>query len=148
MGGFVPSSVHNLKVIRERSAAAPDDDVAAEAEAMLRVANAIAALDDPESRDRVFRWLIDRYQLQPVSAPETESAASAAPAGRPVPKPNFVPDPEFAVDNLSEFFTDIEQAQEPDEPPPAAAAPKTGIDSMIRGFAADIRRLANDWRGE
>ena len=130
-----------------------DDSVAAEIEAMSQVARALGSLDDAKARARVLRWAIDRYQVDtmPPAAPATTLAAPAmvAPA-MAAPIVAAGTDPTLEVESLSDLFSatslDLDAADlsvaDPQKP-----AHGTGIESMIRGFAADFRRFAREWQG-
>ena len=142
-------------------------DVAAEVDAMGQVARALAALPDAQSRARVLRWAMDRYHLD-----VTPTAAPAVPATIPapaVPVTMAAAVPEIAapdapatmeitgadsgleVDSLHDLFParpgpDIdEEALSIGEP--ARPAQESGIESMVRSFAADFRRFALEWQG-
>ena len=118
------------------------DDVAAEVDAMRQVARALASLPDAQSRARVLRWAMDRYQI--------EATPIAAPAVHP-PTPRTSLDPTLEVQSLDDLFPAARRAETDEEnlsiAAPARPAQGSGIESMIRGFAADFRRFAVEWQG-
>ena len=118
------------------------DEVAAEVDAMGQVARALAALPDAQSRARVLRWAMDRYQV--------EATPIAAPAVHP-PTPRTGLDPTLEVQSLDDLFPAARRAETDEEnlsiAAPARPAQGSGIESMIRGFAADFRRFAVEWQG-
>ena len=118
------------------------DEIAAEVDAMGQVARALAALPDAQSRARVLRWAMDRYQV--------EATPIAAPAVHP-PTPRTSLDPTLEVQSLDDLFPAARRAETDEEnlsiAAPARPAQGSGIESMIRGFAADFRRFAVEWQG-
>jgi hypothetical protein len=128
----------------EDMTATGDQDLVSEVEVMLQVAHALATLPDLEARRRVLRWTMERFHAD-LPAPAGETAvASLRPAA----------DPCLAVDGLADFFPvrlatddqDLEVAPETEQ----AATPATtqqGIETLVRGFAADFRRFALEWQG-
>jgi len=118
------------------------DDVAAEVDAMRQVARALASLPDAQSRARVLRWAMDRYQI--------EATPIAAPAVHP-PTPRTGLDPTLEVQSLDDLFPAARRAETDEEnlsiAAPARPAQGSGIESMIRGFAADFGRFAVEWQG-
>jgi phage terminase large subunit-like protein len=118
------------------------DEVAAEVDAMGQVARALAALPDAQSRARVLRWVMDRYRVDatPIAAP----AVQAPPALTGL-------DPTLEVESLDDLFPAARRTETDEEDlligEPARPAQGSGIESMIRGFAADFRRFALEWQG-
>lgn len=123
------------------------DDVAVEVEAMGQMARALAMLPDAASRARVLRWAIDRYQVDLTPTVVTPIAARPGQA----PKASTCADPMLEVESLDDLFAltppttinedDLSLAE------PATPAQGSGVESMIRSFAADFRRFALEWQG-
>jgi hypothetical protein len=127
------------------------DELNIELEAMQTIARALAAVNDPEVRLRVLRWTNERFAGAPAGP-----AARAANAS-----PTTGADPTLSVDGLHLFEDDGDAAATADEPamatavmtmarPTAAAATATPsdqpLDSLVRGFATDLRSLAMQWQ--
>jgi hypothetical protein len=133
-------------VMKNHSAA---DDVAAEADAMGQVARALAALPDAQSRARVLRWAIDRYQVDATLIAPAVQAPTAPALQAPTALTGF--DPTLEVESLDDLFPASRRAEIDEEDlliaAPAKPAQESGIESMIRGFAADFRRFALEWQG-
>jgi hypothetical protein len=122
------------------------DTVAIELEAMRQIARALDTLTCTESRERVIRWACDRFQ----------TAAVAKAATAPVAATQTAADAMLGVEDLAEFFPaspiDREALEVPGADPVVAAAvpapaPRLGVESMLKEFAADFRRFALEWQG-
>jgi hypothetical protein len=119
-----------------------------EIEAMAAIGRALGDLTDPAARERVLRWVNERF-----------AATSATSMEQPV-KPASVlvtaSDADLAVDNLSDMFT-CERPAEVDEdlmlPEQVAAmreelpAKTEPIETVLRSFAADFQRFVDEWNG-
>jgi hypothetical protein len=118
------------------------DDLNLELDAMLTIARALAGLKDPDTRLRVLRWTNERFTTVPA-APAAPAATRRAEAPR-----NANGDPTLSVDGLH-FFEDESRAETPVDAlvnAPAAAVSDQPLDSLVRGFATDIRALALQWQ--
>src|SRR5262249_48179000 len=114
-------------------------DLELEVEVMRRVVHAIEMLDEPEARRRVAQWAMERVHADAVQAARI---ASAAPAVAETVMMNG--DPDLAVDGIADFFPHPQRKHGDNQT--VAEAPQ-GVDTMIRGFAADLRRFALEWHG-
>jgi len=110
-----------------------DDSVGAELDSMRQIAQAIEQLRDPEVRQRVLRWAHERYGV---------AAAAPLPGVTHVAR-TPVAEPMMAIEELQDLFE-----PRPAEPAATAAAPARprGVESMVKDFAADFRRLALEWQ--
>jgi len=125
-----------------------DKVLVSEVEVMLQVAQALSALD-ADARRRVVHWVMERYDID---------AARPAPIEHAPVHVSSEDDPCLAVDGLTDFFTarpadndDLEITESPvvtsDATAADAPARQPGVESLIRGFAADFRRVALEWQG-
>lgn len=112
------------------------DDLNIELDAMQTIARALAGVRDPEARLRILRWTSERF------------AAPSPSAGVKDARPAQTSDPTLTVEGLHLFDDDgiIEPVDEP-AMAPAAMAAEQPLDSLVRGFATDIRTLALQWQG-
>ena len=114
------------------------DSISDELESMRKIASVLDALRDEATRQRVLHWAIDRYGT---------SGVTVAP---PAPEPAVVMraatvDLNLAVEELGDLF---EPSEKPAVPATRALpAPQAGVESMIKDFVADFRRLALEWQG-
>jgi len=140
------------------------DDVAAELQAMHAIAAVLARVPDPQARLRVLRWAADRFQPAAAALPQqpAEAAAPAAMASA---------DASLAIDSLHDLFDaplpidTLDDVSGIFETPVrasaarAAAAPKPAseprkqpreeparLDTLVRGFASELQRLAMEWQ--
>ena len=109
------------------------DSVGAELDSMRQIAQAIEQLRDPDVRQRVLRWANERYGV---------TAAAPLPGVMHVARP-AVAEPMMAIEELQDLFE-----PRPAEAGASAAAPARprGVESMVKDFAADFRRLALEWQ--
>jgi hypothetical protein len=141
------------------------DTIAIELEAMQAIATALAAVRDPQARQRVLQWANERFNADPALLASPHRPNAAEPAD----------DPSLAVEPLYEFFeapraaarvpatreTVIEPAladRRIPQPFAASAAPEVppresravreepALDTLVRGFASDFQRLAVEWQ--
>lgn len=131
-----------------------------ELEAMAAVGRLLGDLD-AAARQRVLRWATERYAAEAAPA-EPVVADLAVPAAlwaspMPVAAPAVAPDdPALAIDSLSEMF--VVHASEVDDdlgefgiaevaPVRVPDTAKLPLETVLRSFAADFRRLADEWNG-
>ena len=106
------------------------DTVALELESMRQIAHVLDSLHDADARRRVVQWAHDRYCAHVALQPSTVIGGSA--------------DPALGVEELGDLF---DAATSSDREAETAAKPRTGVESMIKDFAADFRRFALEWQG-
>lgn len=86
----------------------PGDDLAAEADAMARIARVLSDLDDLASRERVLRWAIERTSGDaPADTEAFEAAAEVEPPQADDlfgPRVDSASDPKLGVDGISDLF--------------------------------------------
>jgi hypothetical protein len=125
-----------------------------ELEAMAALGQVLGDLTDLAARQRVLEWAARRFAVEGVVTPEPSAPqlASLEPLVNPL-----VNDPALAVDSLSDMFVactaadpddDLREFGAPDETP--ASAPdekKLPLEVVLRSFAADFQRLAEEWNG-
>jgi hypothetical protein len=110
------------------------DEVSVELEVMQTIADALARLRDPQAQWRVLCWTTDRLLAAP-----TDLAADLV--------LDAVAEPALEVDELHDLFEVL-----PGEPPaelPRPARQAVGeepLDSLVRGFATELQRLALEWQ--
>jgi hypothetical protein len=124
------------------------DSLTQELSAMSTLGKVLGELADPAARERVLRWATERFQ-----AGEPVSRERAAEAVRPV-----AGDPMLAVDSLDDMFA-------PGQPVPHGGehavdhhtdadltvyeneTVKQPIEVVLRSFAAEFQRFAEEWNG-
>jgi hypothetical protein len=141
------------------------DAVAAELDAMQAIAAALARVPDPQARLRVLRWAADRFQPAAAAALPQQPAEAAAPAAI------ASADASLSIDSLHDLFDaplpidTLDDVSGMFETPVrasaarAAAAPKPAseprkqpreeparLDTLVRGFASELQRLAMEWQ--
>ena len=117
-------------------AAATEAEVNFELEAMQTIARTLIWLRDAQTRDRVPRWTIERFNAVPAV-----TAAMPA-ASQSVKAPSALAcDPALTVDARDFFPEALELAV-----PSLAASAAEPLDSLMRGVASDFRTLALQWQ--
>jgi len=120
--------------------------LAQEIEAMAEIGRIMGDLPDPAVRQRVLRWVCERFSLQVVESTAESAATGTAP----------VADPALSVESLNEMFivttvdaNDDTLALESPEMPEmlSAEVDKQPLESVLRSFAADFQRFADEWNG-
>src|SRR5689334_13035755 len=125
------------------------DELNIELEAMQTIARALASVSDRETRLRILRWTNERFGGLAAAAPARPATAAEQRAS----------DPSLSVDGVVDLFEDhsvIELAVHEAAPlaQPAAVqatavqaahAADQPLDSLVRGFATEIRALALQW---
>ena len=119
----------------------PDNSLSQELDAMAAIGQLLGGLTDLAARQRVLNWATERF------APG--SASSPKPFSEPVSPEPVTADPALAVDSLHDMFMgeagDIDSdfaLFEPDE-----ETSKLPIEVVVRSFAADFQRFAEEWNG-
>jgi hypothetical protein len=170
------------------------DAITVELEAMQAIARALAGIRDPQVRQRVLQWAIDRFNIGP--APHPPGGRTAADESgdegsldveplydlfddpRPTTQsrsshaaPAVISDAASADDSLHDFFEHpraaAQSATVQAAPAAIAAAPvaaltparelravpdarepreEAALDTMVKGFASELQRLADEWR--
>jgi hypothetical protein len=124
-----------------------------ELEAMAAIGQILCDLPDPASRQRVLQWAVERFAAE-RAVTSSYAALEAVPAS---PVQEAGGDPALAIGSLDEMFV-ITTFAEMDEdlsefagPAPIAAPapvePRQPLDVMIRSFAQDFQRFAEEWNG-
>jgi hypothetical protein len=141
------------------------DDVSVELKAMQTIARVLAGVGDPEARRRILRWANERFDA-PAARPASGSAPPA-PASDPTlsvddlnlfdddraaaradPSTAFDVEPSCLFDNQAPGALDGDALAPNVDTPAAAATPaasnnsEQSLDSLVRGFATDLRALA------
>ena len=113
-----------------------------EIEAMAAVGRALGDLTDPAARQRVLRWACERFGVDVVQSPATPAVVAESPSRA---------DLDLTVDNLTDMFAATAPESDDDslslEPRVAVEAEKAPIETVIRSFAADFQRFADEWNG-
>jgi len=111
-----------------------------EIEAMAAIGRALGELTDPAARQRVLHWVNERFAAEVLQQPMAVAQASAV-------------DADLTVDSLTDIFA---AESEPlvddtltmeDEPVALVEIPKQPLESVLRSFAADFQRFADEWNG-
>ena len=133
--------VHYMPHVRPHGPSPSHDDsekdvIRLEIDAMQVIAESLQSLPNAASRDRVLRWISERFGV-PIAP---SASAPAAATTEEVKGPHA----DLAVDGLEQFFDE--------QPKPAARRPTpaqtpTRLDSMVRDFAADFQRFADELNG-
>ncbi len=122
-----------------------------EIEAMAAIARVLGEMTDPAARQRVLNWACERFAAGRAVVEQSEADSHAV-------------DPDLAVDSLGEMFAsrteqaiddDLSEFAAPDAfaPPESSAATpppdmsKLPIETVLRSFAADFQRFADEWNG-
>jgi hypothetical protein len=115
----------------------PRNSLQNEVDAMAAIGHALADLTDFAARQRVLRWAAERFAID--SAQPAAAVLTIVPAQAQVTQ-----DPDLAVDSLSEMFDAPPEPKNTDDDLSATKAP---IETVIRSFAADFQRFAEEWNG-
>jgi hypothetical protein len=131
-----------------------DNSLTQELDAMAAVGQILSALTDSAARQRVLKWATERFESE---------AAPGTPELRPTPVASApqVTDPALAVDSLDDMFAIVagdvgndsglsDFALFEDSEPETSNGPKTAklpIEVVVRSFAADFQRFAEEWNG-
>ena len=117
-----------------------------ELEAMAVIARVLGTLPDNAARQRVLRWAAERCGVTVVAlSAAVEATASMAVAD----------DPTLKVDSLEDMFAIAVAADDDlvvavDEPrpaPPALDSAKLPVADVLKSFAAEFQRFAEEWSG-
>ena len=120
----------------------PDNDLTLELDALQAIGQALARVQDPKTRRRILLWANERF----CEAVETPVEIRQSPED----------DPALTVDGI-EFFGET-APPDPDEMDVSITSNVAAIealdtsdddqslDSLLRAFAGDIRRLATLWQ--
>ena len=111
---------------------------------MAAIGRALDDLSDPAARQRVLKWAAERFAVEGVVEPAAPAAVAAAGS-----------DPDLAVDSLNDMFVDgVEQFDDdlgefagPSPVVHVAETKKLPLESVLKSFADDFRRLADEWNG-
>ena len=141
------------------------DAVSAELDAMHAIAAALARVSDPQARLRVLRWAADRFQAAAAAALPQQPADAAALAAIANADASLAIDnlhdlfdaplPADTVDDMSEMFETPVRATAAlaaELPKPASEPRKqpreepARLDTLVRGFASELQRLAMEWQ--
>jgi len=114
-----------------------------ELETMAVVGRALGDLTDPAARQRVLRWAAERFAADLAQTPSTSQVIAPA---------SSASDPALAVDSLSDIFSVVHDRIESEEADDTLsfeqpAFEKQPLETMIRSFAADFQRFAEEWNG-
>ena len=115
-----------------------------ELEAMAVIARVLGTLPDNAARQRVLRWAAER------SGVDAMVLSAALTATAPV---SVADDPALKVDSLEDMFAtaalpDDDLTVPVDEPPPAAPdTSKLPVADILKSFAAEFQRFAEEWNG-
>ena len=108
---------------------------------MAAIGRALGDLTDPAARQRVLRWAQERFAVEAVSAPAFAIASAPAAAA----------DADLGVDGLNDMFPataasdDDSLSLEPSRP--VVEIEKAPLETVLRAFAADFQRFADEWNG-
>jgi hypothetical protein len=146
------------------------DALAAELDAMQAIARALEGIADHQTRIRVLAWANARFNAAAVPAaqpsPAPADAAARAAIGNPFDDPALADQTldysALAVEPLYDLFDDPQcptpqtaappsHGESASVPAPAAgaaqaASEKQELDTLVKGFASDVQRLALDWQ--
>ena len=104
-----------------------------ELEAMATIGGVLDGLDDPIVRQRVLRWVNERF------LPTEQPSPNVAPAG------TSHLDSTLAVDTLSDIFASVADRDESRDTLTLVAAERP-VETTLRSFVVDFQRLAKDWQ--
>jgi hypothetical protein len=108
-----------------------EDDLTVELEAIQAIGKALSRIQDPRTRACVLHWAIERFAAASDALAPVETRRTPA------------TDPSLTVDGMELFG----EAPQPAAALPAAPARQDEpLDSLVRGFAGDLRRLAALWQ--
>lgn len=125
---------------------APDNSLSQELDAMAAIGQLLGGLTDLAARQRVLNWATERFAPGALSSPK--------PLFEPGSPEPVTADPALAVDSLDDMFAIVGGAVageeldsdfaifEPDE-----ETSKLPIEVVVRSFAADFQRFAEEWNG-
>jgi len=107
---------------------------------MAAIGRALTGLTDPSARQRVLKWATERFAIEKPLAPELFAA----------PVTPVAADPALAVDSLNDMFAaepqdDEFEAFDPYAAPAPAPEAKLPLDVVVRSFAEDFQRFAEEW---
>jgi len=118
----------------------PDNDLTVELDALQAIGQALARVQDPKTRRRIIHWANERF----CEAVETPVEIRQSPED----------DPALTVDGV-ELFGETAPPDEMDVSITSTVEAITAVDtsgddqsldSLLRAFAGDIRRLATLWQ--
>ena len=116
-----------------------------ELEAMAVISRVLETLPDAAVRQRVLRWAAERAGA--------DALASSAVVGTTKSVVSAADDPALKLDSLEDMFgspkaVDDDLTVVVDEPiPPAPDASKVPVADILRSFAAEFQRFAEEWNG-
>ncbi len=118
-----------------------------ELDAMAALGQVLGNLTDPAVRQRVLHWAAERFALEMPAGTQP----AAVPEHSPQPQRADI-DPALAVDSLDDMFSvGLEGIDEDLDvfafAEPQLATPKAPIEVVLRSFAADFQRFAEEWNG-
>jgi hypothetical protein len=138
-----------------------DNLLTSELEAMAAIARVIGTLPDDAARQRVLRWVCERFQVEPLKA--IASASVLLPDGVFVDLPAPADDPALRLDSLDDMFPmaaprnlhprdhrdhgDDDDLVIADPAPKTADAAKQPVETVLRSFVAEFQRFAEEWSG-
>jgi hypothetical protein len=117
-----------------------------ELEAMALIARVLGTLPDNAARQRVLRWAAERAGFDTlVLSAAVNATASAAPI-------SVADDPSLKVDSLDDMFAVAAFADDTltvpaAEPSPATADASKPVADILKSFAAEFQRFAEEWNG-
>ena len=116
-----------------------------ELNAMATIGQVLGDITVPATRQRVLRWAGERFAANPAPAAQVTPvlAAVEAPSTMDV-------DPDLAVDSLTDMFGAQPQTADDTlllETPRLESVEKAPLETVIRSFAADFQRFAEEWNG-
>ena len=109
---------------------------------MAAIGRVLGDLTDAAARQRVLRWACERFGADSAQMPAAGAVVAEAPAR---------PDLDLAVDGLTDMFVTKTAGSDDDslslEPSVAVETEKAPLASVLRSFAADFQRFADEWNG-
>ena len=125
----------------------PRDPLMTELEAMAVISRVLETLADSATRQRVLRWAAERAGVQEVAFSNALEATTMSPV-RPAD------DPALKLDSLEDMFGTAAPVEDNlaiavDDPvevtlPDTSKAP---VADILRSFAAEFQRFAEEWNG-
>lgn len=115
-----------------------------ELEAMAVISRVLETLPDVAARQRVLRWAAERVGADAVAFAAVAQKKTAVP---------LADDPALKVDSLEDMFGKPVAAEDDlrvvvGAPIPAAADTSTApVADVLRSFAAEFQRFAEEWNG-
>jgi hypothetical protein len=126
---------------RERGLA---DEARLELAAMHAISVALTSLPDSETRQRVIRWIVDRFRSGMVprepQRPVTMAERSPSPGAERSPSPGK--DGDLDLEGVEQFFDEEGRTTVPAR---TTGGPEKRLESLIRDFASDFQRFADEW---